>query len=200
MVRLARRAVETYLRSRKKIPIPEVAPKLRQPCGVFVTLTEHGELRGCIGHPLPRMPLVEAVVDSAISSATGDPRFPSVVPEELPEIKVEVSVLTPPELIKVTSPREYPKHFEIGKHGLVVEYAGSAGLLLPQVAVEWGWDAEEFLSHACMKAGLSPDSWLERGIRISRFGAQIFYEEEPGGEIKERIFEKKGKEKGLNTE
>jgi len=191
LVRLARKAVETYLSSGKRIPIPEVAPKLRQPCGVFVTLTERGELRGCIGHPLPRMPLVEAVVDSAISSATGDPRFPAVVAGELPEIKVEVSVLSPPELIKVASPREYPKHVEIGKHGLVVEYAGFAGLLLPQVAVEWGWDAEEFLSHTCMKAGLSPDSWLERGVRISRFAAQIFSEEEPGGEIKERLFEKK---------
>jgi len=186
LVRLARRTIETYLRSRRKPPAPKVPDKLRERCGVFVTLTKGGELRGCIGQPLPKMPLVEAVIDSAVSSAVSDPRFLPVTVEELQEVQVEVSVLTPPELIKVEDPRDHPKHVEIGRHGLIVEWAGRAGLLLPQVPIEWGWDAREFLSQTCMKAGLMPDFWLRRDVRISRFSAQIFSEESPGGKIRER--------------
>lgn len=185
LVKLARRAMETYLRSGKELPAPKVA-KLREPLGVFVTLNRRGKLRGCIGHPLPRLPLVEAVIDSAISSATRDPRFPPVKPEELPELEVEVSVLTKPEKIEVKNPRDYPKSIVIGRDGLIVEWSGYAGLLLPQVPVEWGWDAEEFLSQACMKAGLTPDYWLRRDVRISKFSAQVFREKSPGGEVEER--------------
>jgi hypothetical protein len=186
LVKLARRVIETYLCSGEELPPPKVAAKLRERCGVFVTLTRRGELRGCIGHPLPRLPLVEAIIDSAISSATRDPRFPPVTSEELPELIVEISVLTPPETIRVKDPREYPKHVKLGKHGLVVELAGCAGLLLPQVPLEWGWDVEEFLSHTCMKAGLTPDSWLRKDVRISRFSAQVFREKGPCGEVEER--------------
>lgn len=185
LVKLARRTIEDYVRTGKKPPVPKVGAKLRERRGVFVTLTKHGELRGCIGHPLPTLPLIEAVVDSAVSSAVHDPRFLPVTPDELPDIRIEVSVLTPPELIKVENPRDYPKHVEVGKHGLIVECAGCAGLLLPQVPIEWGWDAEEFLSQTCIKAGLMPDYWLRKDARISRFSAQIFAEESPGGQIKE---------------
>jgi len=185
LVRLARRTIENYLRTGKKPPVPKVGTKLRERCGIFVTLTKHGELRGCIGHPLPTLPLIEAVIDSAVSSAVNDPRFLPVTYDELPDIKIEVSVLTPPELIKVKDPRDYLKHVEVGKHGLIVECAGRAGLLLPQVPVEWGWDVEEFLSQTCMKAGLMPDRWLREDTRISRFSAQIFAEESPGGRIRE---------------
>jgi len=185
LVKLARRTIETYLREGKKPPAPKVPQKLCDCCGVFVTLTKRGELRGCIGHPLPTTPLVEAVIDSAISSATRDPRFPPIKLEELPELEVEVSVLSKPEPIKVKNPREYPRSIVIGRDGLIVEWSGYAGLLLPQVPVEWGWDAEEYLSHACMKAGLMPDQWLSEGVRISKFSAQVFREEEPGGEVEE---------------
>lgn len=185
LVKLARRTIEGYLRTGKKPPVSKVGAKLRERCGVFVTLTKHGELRGCIGHPLPTLPLIEAVADSAVSSAVHDPRFSPVTQDELLDIQVEVSVLTPPELIKVKDPREYPKHVEVGKHGLIVECAGRAGLLLPQVPVEWGWDIKEFLSQTCMKAGLMPDCWLREDTRISRFSAQIFAEEGPGGQIRE---------------
>jgi len=195
LVTLARRTIENYLRTGKKPPVPRVGAKLRERCGVFVTLTKHGELRGCIGHPLPTLPLIEAVIDSAVSSAVGDPRFPPVTREELSDIQIEVSALTPPELIKVKDPREYPKHVEVGKHGLIVECAGCAGLLLPQVPIEWGWDVEEFLSHTCMKAGLMPDCWLREDTRISRFSAQIFAEKGPGGQIRE-VPLVKGKVKG----
>ncbi len=186
LVKLARRTIETYLREGRKPQVPKVPAKLREPRGVFVTLNKGGELRGCIGHPLPEMPLFDAVIDSAISSATRDPRFPSMTPEELPKVEIEVSVLSKPEIIKVKNPREYPKHITIGRDGLIIEWSGYAGLLLPQVPVEWRWDAEEFLSHACMKAGLMPDHWLQEGVRISRFSAQIFKERKPCGEIEER--------------
>jgi uncharacterized protein (TIGR00296 family) len=147
----------------------------------------YGELRGCIGHPLPELPLIDAVIDASVSSATRDPRFPPVTLEELPEIKIEVSVLSPPEPIKVKSPHEYPKCIVVGRDGLIVEWSGYAGLLLPQVATEYGWGAEEFLSHTCMKAGLTPDHWLRRDVEICKFSAQIFTEKIPGGDVEEHV-------------
>ena len=186
LVKLARKTIETYLHEDRKPQVPKVPAKLCKHRGVFVTLNKEGELRGCIGHPLPTTPLVDAVIDSTISSATRDPRFPPVTPEELPALEVEVSVLSKPEPIKVKSPREYPKHIVIGRDGLIIEWSGYAGLLLPQVPVEWGWDAEEFLSHACMKAGLMPDHWLREGVHISKFSAQVFRERRPGGEVEEQ--------------
>ena len=183
LLKTARRTIETYLRDGKKPPAPEVPPKLKEPHGVFVTLTKNGELRGCIGHPMPTMPLIDALIDSAVSSATRDPRFPPVEMDELSEVEVEVSVLSKPEPIKVKTPREYPRSIAIGKDGLIVERGWYAGLLLPQVPVEWGWDPEEFLSHTCMKAGLTPDAWLDKDVRISKFSAQVFKEKKPGGEV-----------------
>lgn len=185
LVEFARQTIEGYLRTGKKPPAPKTVEKLRERSGVFVTLTKHDELRGCIGHPLPELPLIDAVIDAAVSSATRDPRFPPVTLEELPEIKIEVSVLSPPELIKVKNPHEYPKCIVVGRDGLIVEWSGYAGLLLPQVATEYGWGAEEFLSHTCMKAGLTPDHWLRRDVEICKFSAQIFTEKIPGGDVEE---------------
>lgn len=186
LVKLARRTIETYLDKGEKPAAPKVPEKLHEQRGVFVTLTKNDELRGCIGHPLPTLPLVDAVIDAAISSATRDPRFPSLTKEELPAVKVEVSILTPPEVIEVENPREYPKKIKIGKHGLVVEYWVNKGLLLPQVPVEWKWNVEDFLSHTCMKAGLMPDCWLQKDVKISRFSAQVFTEKSPRGPVLER--------------
>jgi len=196
LVRLARQTIETYLLSGKKLPVPKASAKLCERRGVFVTLMKHGELRGCIGYSLPTLPLVEAVVDAAVSSAVSDPRFTPMTLDEFSDTQIEVSVLTPPELIEVKDPRDYPKHIEIGRHGLIVEYAGHAGLLLPQVPIEWGWDTEEFLSQTCMKAGLMPDCWLREGVRIGRFSAQIFSEKEPGGPIEERILRRPKRQQG----
>jgi uncharacterized protein (TIGR00296 family) len=191
LVKTARQTIETYLREGKLPPAPKVPPKFKEPRGVFVTLTRGKELRGCIGHPMPTMPLIDALMDSAVSAATRDLRFPPVEPDELSEIEVEVSVLTEPELIKVKDPREYPKSITIGKDGLIVERGWHAGLLLPQVPVEWEWDSEEFLSHACMKAGLPPDAWLDKDVKISKFSAQVFREKKPGGEVEEhKLIEK----------
>jgi len=186
LVRIAREVVEEYVRRRKIPPRPNVPASFLQPRGVFVTLTKRGELRGCIGYPFPTRPLIEALTDAAISAATRDPRFEPVSPDELGEIEVEVSVLSEPEEIAVKHPSEYLEKIEIGRDGLIVEWGGYAGLLLPQVPVEWGWDVEEFLCQTCMKAGLPPDYWLRKDVKVKKFTAQIFREKSPRGKIEER--------------
>ncbi len=194
LVKLARKTIEEYLKSGKKPKIDEksVPEKLKKKAGAFVTLDKVGEslrekeLRGCIGYIEPIMPLYKTVMEAAISAATQDPRFEPVKLEEMDNIIVEVTILTPPELIKVKSPREYPKHIEIGKHGLIVEYGIYRGLLLPQVPVEYGWSKEEFLSHTCMKAGLLPDCWLSENVKIYRFSGIVFSEEKPRGRVVRR--------------
>lgn len=177
LIRLARKAIETYLKDGKIIEVPDdVNPILKDERGVFVTLNKDGDLRGCIGYPEPVKPLAQAVIEVAISAATGDPRFPQVTLSEMEKIQVEVSVLTRPELIEVQKPAEYLQKVEVGKDGLIVEMGIYRGLLLPQVPVEWNWDTEEFLANTCMKAGLSPDCWLQDGVKIYSFQAQIFDE------------------------
>jgi uncharacterized protein (TIGR00296 family) len=192
LVQLARKAVDEYVKTRKCINVPgDVSEKLRQPCGVFVTINsvKNGEkdLRGCIGYPYPTTPLVQAVIESAISAATNDPRFPPLSPRELDHIVLEVSVLTPPETIKVKNPKEYCTKIKIGEDGLIVESGVHKGLLLPQVPVEWQWDTEEFLCQCCNKAGLLSDYWLREGTKISKFQAIIFEEEKPRGEIRQKV-------------
>ncbi len=148
---------------------PENAPKsFNEKRGCFVTLTENGELRGCIGYPEPVMPLAEALVESAIS-ACRDPRFPPLDASELPKIKIEVSVLTRPKPIK-------PADVKVGRDGLIVRKGFYSGLLLPQVATEYGWSREEFLSQTCIKAGLPPDAWKDKGTEILAFHAEVFGE------------------------
>jgi uncharacterized protein (TIGR00296 family) len=186
-VKLARKTIESFL-SEERLPEPqelgfELSPVFGEKRGVFVTLTEKGLLRGCIGHPFPDTTLGDAIMDSAISAATRDPRFPSVEKEELDDIVVEVTILTPPEKINAPA-EELPDRIEIGKHGLIVRQGYCQGLLLPQVAPEHNMDSIEFLGHTCLKAGLSPDAWL-KGAEISCFEGQIFKEKEPQGEIVE---------------
>jgi uncharacterized protein (TIGR00296 family) len=187
LVKVAREAIKTWLKYKRKISFMKDAPeKTKQNYGVFVTLTKAytHELRGCIGYPFPVKPLVEATIESAIEAATGDPRFKPVTLEELESnIIVEVSILTPPKLIEVENPMDYPKKIVIGEDGLIVEKGFFKGLLLPQVAVEWNMDAEEFLSNCCLKAGLPPDAWLNKEVKISKFQAVIFAEETPNGKI-----------------
>ncbi|MCL1966060.1 MAG: TIGR00296 family protein [Candidatus Bathyarchaeota archaeon] len=189
LVKLARDTVEAFLKTGCTSELSsDVLQRFYMKCGVFVTISmfDRGEkvLRGCIGYPYPTSSLVDAVVNSAINAATGDPRFPSMVFEELDRCVFDVSVLTPPELIQVDNPKEYIQHIKVGRDGLIVEKGGNKGLLLPQVPVEWQWSEEEFLCQCCMKAGLLPDSWLVSGIKIYRFAAIIFEELEPKGEIK----------------
>jgi hypothetical protein len=190
LVRLARKAISEYLSRRKTINPPEDTPKkLKSKAGVFVTLETYPakDLRGCIGYPEPLMPLVEATIKSAISAATQDPRFPPVLENEMKRILVEVSILTPPKLIEVDSPKEYLSKIEIGRDGLIVERGFHRGLLLPQVPVDEGWDREEFLSHTCMKAGLMPDSWYDKGTKVYKFEGIVFAETEPEGKVVQRV-------------
>ncbi len=188
LVGLARRAIESQLRSGRAVVPGDASEHLKTECGVFVTLNvvEGGShrLRGCIGLPYPTKPLVDAVVDSAVSAALKDPRFPVVTYDEMGSIAVEVSVMTPPEVVHVERHEEYLGEIEVGKDGLIISRGGNRGLLLPQVPVEWDWDAEEFLSQCCMKAWLPADAWLLQGTEVSKFQAIIFSEEGPRGEVK----------------
>jgi uncharacterized protein (TIGR00296 family) len=188
LVKLARRAVETYLTEQQIIEMPADTPlKLKEQCGVFVTInTVQGKshrLRGCIGIPYPTTMLAKAVIESAISSATQDPRFSPMRQEELDHVVFEVSALTPPEHIEVEKPRDYCNKIKVGRDGLIVERAYCKGLLLPQVPVELKWDEETFLCECCAKAGLPPDSWLVDGTKVYSFQAIIFEETTPNGRI-----------------
>ena len=191
LIQTARNAVKTYLETGKTLKPPENTPKkLFENCGVFVTINtvKRGkkELRGCIGYPYPTNPLVEAVIDAALQSATQDPRFDPIERDELNSVVFEVSVLTPPEPVKAKKPQDYLNEIKVGEHGLIVERGFHKGLLLPQVPVEWGWCEEEFLCQCCVKAGLPPDSWLTEGAKVYRFSAIVFEEETPNGEVKRK--------------
>lgn len=144
--------------------------------GVFVTLRKNGKLRGCIGFPLPVFPLGVAVVKSAVAAAFEDYRFPRLGREELGELEIEISVLSVPEVVKAKSPQEYLEKIKVGRDGLIIEYMGRSGLLLPQVPLEQGWGVGEYLGGLCMKAGLPPQAWKEEGAVIKSFSAQIFGE------------------------
>jgi len=185
LVRLARTEIEASLgmtRELDTIDAPEVTKTM---CGVFVTLNKlegsGHRLRGCIGYPYPVKDLLTAVRESAQNAAFDDPRFPPVSKNEMDSIIVEVSVLTPPEKIKVEHPRDILGEVVVGRDGLIIGRGYRRGLLLPQVAVEWGWDSEEFLAQCCYKAGLPPDSWLMDDTEVQRFQAIIYFERSPRG-------------------
>jgi hypothetical protein len=127
------------------------------------------------------MGLSEAIQAAAVAAASEDPRFPPVRPEELDRITVEVSVLTPPADLGAPRRRDLARAVRVGTDGLIVSRSHDSGLLLPQVATEFGLDATEFLSQACLKAGLPPDAWLEEGTRVQVFQAEVFAESSPGG-------------------
>jgi hypothetical protein len=141
--------------------------ELQKPAGAFITLKELGELRGCIGHIFPKEPLYRAVVINAINAAQHDPRFYPVQAEELPEIELEVSVLTPPQ------PIASYHDFEIGKHGIILKKDGRAAVFLPEVAVEQNWNREQTLSQLAKKAGLPPDAW-QTGAKFEVFTTQTY--------------------------
>jgi uncharacterized protein len=190
-VRLAREALIGYTEKKKVIQPQGIPPVFEEKRGVFVTLHEDGDLRGCIGYPQPIMPLGKAIVDSAINACSRDPRFPCVRPGELGRIEVEVTILTRPEAY--TEPKEkLPELVMIGRDGLIVSKGPFSGLLLPQVAPEWGFDSQEFLSQTCVKAGLPPDAWRDEDTEVQHFQAQIFAEVAPEREVFEKSFPESG--------
>jgi uncharacterized protein (TIGR00296 family) len=186
-VELARKTAESFISGKYITNKPEKLPAIfYENRGAFVTLHTYPgrELRGCIGYPEPILPLYKALTDCAIH-ACQDPRFPPVQKSESSRIIVEVSILTKPEVIKC-EPCDYPKNVKIGKDGLIVRKGFHSGLLLPQVAEEHGFSEKDFLDHTCMKAGLSPDSWMKKDCVICKFQAEIFGEKTPGGKA-ERV-------------
>ncbi|MFZ0515005.1 MAG: TIGR00296 family protein [Candidatus Nitrosopolaris sp.] len=156
--------------------------------GVFVTLNyidsrKQEHLRGCIGFPIAEKSLYRSIIDASIAAATQDPRFPPVDKKELADIVFEVSVLTPPEEIKVQNPKEYLNAIKIGRDGLILTWRYGSGLLLPQVPVELKWDTEEYLVNLCYKAGAPPDIWLMSDSKIYSFQANIYKESDPNGNV-----------------
>lgn len=171
LLQTAREAIAARLAGRppRFAPTP---PALSAPCGAFVTLKVGGDLRGCIGHIAARQPLVDAVRDAAVCSAFDDPRFPPLGSGEWPRVRIEISVLSPFELITDV------QRIVVGVHGIMVRSGQRSGLLLPQVATEQGWNRETFLSHGCRKAGLPADAWRSPQTRIEVFTAVVFQEDQ----------------------
>jgi AmmeMemoRadiSam system protein B/AmmeMemoRadiSam system protein A len=168
LLKIAREVVEACCRGGKP-PKPEVdSPTLNEPRGAFVTLHKDGKLRGCIGHIRAQRPLVETIVEMAEAAAFQDPRFPPVTSEELGQLEYEISVLTPLRRIKDV------EEIQVGIHGIYMKRGSASGLLLPQVATEWGWDRITFLEHTCTKAGLPEDAWKDKKTEIYIFSADVF--------------------------
>ncbi len=168
---LKRLAYEAILAKIENRPQPEperLTPRLQEPRGAFVTINNRGTLRGCIGSIVARAPLYQTVRDMAVQAAFGDPRFPPLGRDEVDEIDIEISVLTPLERI------DDPGLIEIGKHGLFLRRGSYSGLLLPQVAMEHGWNREEFLRWTCRKAGLDESAWQDSRTEIYVFSADVF--------------------------
>ena len=187
LLEIAREALHAGVEGRESLQnLPtDVAPQ--QSTGAFVTLRKRGRLRGCIGQVGTGQSLVQVIAHCAKAAALEDPRFDPVRPEELAEIEIEISALSPPEEIA-------PEQIEAGKHGLMVSRGWQRGLLLPQVATEMRWTARRFLEETCVKAGFDPNAWREPETKIQGFTAEVFSESEsesgklpgPGNRAKSR--------------
>jgi AmmeMemoRadiSam system protein B/AmmeMemoRadiSam system protein A len=165
---IARRAIEDVARGK---PVPEFtvdSQALKEMKGVFVTLKKRGQLRGCIGCIKDIKPLYKIVGEMAAAAAFHDPRFNPVTEAELSDLEIEISVLTPMKRIKDV------EEIEVGKHGILIERGFHSGLLLPQVATEYGWGRKTFLERCCLKAGLPEDAWKDEDTRICTFSAEVF--------------------------
>jgi len=170
LLEIARASVEAAVRGKPLPKVEETHPELLARRGCFVTLKNHGRLRGCLGHFTSNKPLFQLVNETARASATQDPRFfhDMITPEELPSLDVEISVLSPLERIR------NPLDIVLGKHGIYIERGGAAGCFLPQVAEETGWSKEEFLGYCCShKAGLPYDAWRDPDTKVYVFTAEI---------------------------
>ena len=165
---IAKTVVENKARGKQVPEFTVDSPVLKEKRGAFVTINKLGQLRGCIGYVQPYKPLYQTVEEMAAQAAFNDPRFDPVTEMELPDLEIEISVLTPLRRIKDV------EEIEVGKHGILIEKGFYSGLLLPQVATEYGWDRKKFLEHTCLKAGLPTNAWMEKDVAISIFSADIF--------------------------
>jgi uncharacterized protein len=174
LLRIARRTLEEYLATKRKPAIEVASARLREERrGAFVTLHHGAKLRGCIGTFEAEEAICDTVQRMAVASATSDPRFPSVKADELGELRIEISVLSP---LTVATAEEV----RVSEHGIYITRGYHRGVLLPQVATENGWDRETFLAHTCLKAGLDPDDWRDPKTQIEVFSADVFGEPERG--------------------
>jgi AmmeMemoRadiSam system protein A len=172
LLRVARKALHDYLATGEHPDVPTGSGALLQPRAVFVTLRHRDSraLRGCIGQVNARGPLVESVIRMAIAAGTEDPRFAPVEPDELPDLRIEISALTPMEPIA-------PEDVVVGKHGLMIRAQDRSGLLLPQVPSEQGWDREAFLAAVCRKAGLPDTTWTTGDVELHAFECEVWEED-----------------------
>jgi len=168
LLEVARDSIAARLTGKAATSAPTSSPVLREPRGAFVSLHRQGQLRGCIGYIEAVKPLLETVKDMAPAAAFQDPRFRPLAADELADLEIEISVLTPMQLIKNVD------EIEVGKHGLYLVRGMNRGLLLPQVATQYHWDRQTFLEQTCYKAGLPPDAWKDPNTQIYTFSAEIF--------------------------
>ena len=165
LIGLAHEAILSSLEQRDAV-LPGTAGRLQEPRGAFTTLYLEGEVRGCVGYVYPVAPLVQTIVETARAAAFQDVRFLPVTQDEAIRSKVEISVLSP--LVQITA-----EEIVLGKHGLLLSFGTSRGLLLPQVPIEHGWDRVTFLQQICRKAGLGSDAW-QQGAILEAFTAEVF--------------------------
>jgi len=165
---LARTTIESKLKGKDAPAFIPDSDTLKENRGAFVSIHRHGNLRGCIGNISTEKPLYKTIREMALSAAFNDPRFAPLKENEFDDLDIEISVLTP--MQQITDINE----IEVGKHGLMIVKDHFSGLLLPQVATDYGWDRETFLSHTCMKAGLPEDAWEDKDTKIYAFSADVF--------------------------
>ncbi len=188
LVKAARNAIEIYLTSSnfRREAVEGSLSGFERRHGVFVTIYHYPTraLRGCIGFTEGVKPIRKLIVDAAVSAAVEDPRFVPLSHLELEHVTIEVSLLSEPARI-TGDPSAIKDKVKVGRDGLMIEYGYNRGLLLPIVAVEEGWSAEEFLDNVCIKAGMGKQTWKRQGVSIYRFSSQVFAETEPRGRIRE---------------
>ncbi len=166
--KIAKESIEVAVRGKKSPEYKNLSDNLNAKYGAFVTITKFGNLRGCIGHIIGDQPLYKSVIEMAKAAALQDPRFPPVTEKELADLEIEISVLTPIE------PVENFSDIVIGRDGLIIKRGYNQGLLLPQVASEYGWSVEEFLEETCHKAGLPADAYKLEDTQVFKFSAEVF--------------------------
>ncbi len=173
LLHVARDSIEAHLKGKSATPVKTESPVLCEARGAFVSLHRRGQLRGCIGYLEAVKPLLQTVREMAAAAAFHDPRFRPLQADELTDLEIEISVLSPMRLIASTD------EIEVGKHGLYIVRGYNRGLLLPQVATQCHWDRLPFLEQTCCKAGLPPDAWKDPDTKIYVFSAEVFAEHPP---------------------
>ena len=178
LLAVARNAIKNRLNNAEppQIDWKELPEKFQEQLGTFVTIAIDGNLRGCIGHIIPRETLIEGIQENAVNAAFRDPRFPPLAKEEFDKIAIEISILTPPQELSYTDAEDLLSKLRPGIDGVIIQKGYYEATFLPQVWEQLP-DKEEFLTHLCMKAGISHDSWRKEKLQVSTYQVQAFEEE-----------------------